>query len=90
MMIKDKSGVRAAIRETSEIKPVPEAKSHPNVIVLDTETTGLVAGRDHLLTVGICDGDGREVDAISKPRRATPVTRRDAAPARSKPTEIEW
>lgn len=61
MMIKDKSGVRAAIRETSEIKPVPEAKSHPNVIVLDTETTGLVAGRDHLLTVGICDGDGREV-----------------------------
>lgn len=26
-------------------KPVPNAKSHPDVIVLDTETTGLVAGR---------------------------------------------
>lgn len=60
-MTSEKTIDRAAIRTASEIKPVPNAKSHPDVIVLDTETTGLVAGRDHLLTVGVCDGDGREV-----------------------------
>ena len=60
-MASEKTIDRAAIRAASEIKPVPNAKSHPDVIVLDTETTGFVAGRDHLLTVGVCDGDGREV-----------------------------
>lgn len=60
-MESEKTIDRAAIRAASEIKPVPEAKSHPDVIVLDTETTGLMAGRDHLLTVGVCDGEGREV-----------------------------
>ena len=49
-MASEKTIDRAAIRAASEIKPVPNAKSHPDVIVLDTETTGLVAGRDHLLT----------------------------------------
>lgn len=56
-MASEKTIDRAAIRAASEIKPVPNAKSHPDVIVLDTETTGLVAGRDHLLTVGVCDRD---------------------------------
>ena len=60
-MTSEKTIDRAAIRAASEIKPVPEAKSHPDVIVLDTETTGLIPGRDHLLTVGVCDGEGREV-----------------------------
>lgn len=60
-MASEKTIDRAAIRAASEIKPVPNAKSHPDVIVLGTETTGFVAGRDHLLTVGVCDGDGREV-----------------------------
>lgn len=60
-MTSEKTFDRAAIRAASEIKPVPEAKSHPDVIVLDTETTGLIPGRDHLLTVGVCDGEGREV-----------------------------
>lgn len=65
-MASEKTIDRAAIRAASEIKPVPNAKSHPDVIVLDTETTGLVAGRDHLLTVGVCDGDGRSMGTTSR------------------------
>lgn len=43
-------------------EPVPHADDPlPKTIVLDTETTGLRGWRDHLLTVGICDGEGKEV-----------------------------
>ena len=43
-------------------EPVPRAAGPlPKTIVLDTETTGLRGWSDHLLTVGICDGEGKEV-----------------------------
>ncbi len=52
---------RLAEIEAAEKEPVPTAKMLPGVIVLDTETTGVRPGEDHLLTIGICDQDGREV-----------------------------
>lgn len=61
MFDSERIAVRRAQREALEIKPVPKALSHPRVIVLDTETTGLRAGSDHLLTIGVCDADGNEV-----------------------------
>lgn len=43
-------------------EPVPRAGDPlPKTIVLDAETTGLRGWSDHLLTVGICDGEGKEV-----------------------------
>lgn len=43
-------------------EPVPHVDGPlPKTIVLDTETTGLSSRFDHLLTVGIVDGEGREV-----------------------------
>ena len=52
---------RAALASASK-EPVPHAKEPlPKVIVLDAETTGLRGWSDHLLTVGIVDGEGAEV-----------------------------
>ena len=52
---------RAALAAAAK-KPVPHvAGPLPKTIVLDTETTGLRGWSDHLLTVGICDGEGAEV-----------------------------
>ena len=43
-------------------EPVPHvAGPLPKTIVLDTETTGLRGWSDHLLTVGVVDGEGVEV-----------------------------
>ena len=53
---------RRAVLAAAEKKPVPRAEDPlPKTIVLDTETTGLRGWRDHILTVGICDGEGQEV-----------------------------
>ena len=52
---------RAALASAAK-EPVPHAEGPlPKTIVLDTETTGLRGWRDHLLTVGIVDGEGAEV-----------------------------
>lgn len=52
---------RAALASAAK-EPVPHVEGPlPAIIVLDTETTGLSSRFDHLLTVGICDGDGQEV-----------------------------
>ena len=52
---------RAALASAAK-EPVPHVEGPlPATIVLDTETTGLSSRFDHLLTVGICDGDGQEV-----------------------------
>lgn len=52
---------RAALAGAAK-EPVPRAGDPlPKTIVLDTETTGLRGWSDHLLTVGICDGEGKEV-----------------------------
>lgn len=76
-MASEKTIDRAAIRAASEIKPAPNAKSHPDVIVLDTETTGFVAGRDHLLTV-VCYNAGfdlkfLEADGFTYPDEVSDV-----------------
>ena len=52
---------RAALASAAK-EPVPHvAVPLPKTIVLDAETTGLRGWSDHLLTVGICDGEGAEV-----------------------------
>lgn len=52
---------RAALASAAK-EPVPRAKEPlPKIIVLDAETTGLRGWSDHLLTVGIVDGEGAEV-----------------------------
>ncbi|WP_418733908.1 exonuclease domain-containing protein [Ellagibacter sp.] len=52
---------RAALAAAAK-EPVPRVEGPlPKTIVLDTETTGLHGWSDHLLTVGIVDGDGAEV-----------------------------
>lgn len=52
---------RAALASAAK-EPVPHVEGPlPATIVLDTETTGLSSRLDHLLTVGICDGEGQEV-----------------------------
>lgn len=53
---------RRAALAAAEKEPVPHVEGPlPKTIVLDTETTGLRGWSDHLLTVGIVDGDGTEV-----------------------------
>lgn len=52
---------RAALASAAK-EPVPRVEGPlPKTIVLDTETTGLRGWSDHLLTVGIVDGEGAEV-----------------------------
>ena len=56
-----RKGLRApAAALASAVKePVPRVEGPlPKTIVLDTETTGLRGWSDHLLTVGIVDGEG--------------------------------
>lgn len=52
---------RAALAAAAKESVPHVAGPLPKTIVLDTETTGLRGWSDHLLTVGICDGEGEEV-----------------------------
>ena len=53
---------RQAALASAEKEPVPRVEGPlPKTIVLDTETTGLRGWSDHLLTVGVVDGEGAEV-----------------------------
>lgn len=52
---------RAALAAAAKESVPHVAGPLPKTIVLDTETTGLRGWSDHLLTVGIVDGDGTEV-----------------------------
>lgn len=52
---------RAALASAAK-EPVPHVEGPlPETIAIGVETTGLRGWRDHILTVGICDGEGAEV-----------------------------
>ena len=53
---------RRAALATAVKEPVPHVEGPlPATIAIGVETTGLRGWSDHLLTVGICDGEGQEV-----------------------------